>query len=366
MLSIHRTCLALALAGGVLALAQAPDAPLTGNAIIDARQLIDAGKYEAAIEQLQPPAVDADSADVQRLLAKAQAALGQTSDAKRHYKKAIELDDRAETRVELGRLYASEQHYALAVEQFEQAAASGFDDPSLHADMGRAYLHLDDLFGHVRTIDAEGAEPGQIVNGWYLIEAVPDQPDRFLAAPRESAVYQLDLATQQNDDPRLLLEYAALWLGSQRYQQAVEIYKRVESFLPRSDLSPEEVARFRSDFAEALYGADDLDGYLAQMQAIADGDPARSGIILADAYVKIADRHNQRGDLLGYLDYLKRATAERPDRPDLQFRLGIAYWEAGNAAQAARHWRMTLQMQPGHPYREWMLEQIALVSAQQD
>jgi len=95
-------------------------------------------------------------------------------------------------------------------------------------------------------------------------------------------------------------------------------------------------------------------------------DPDRYTPKLAQAYLKIADRYSQRGDVELYLHYLRLAVAELPETSRLHYRLGNAFWEAGQKIPAARHWQLTLELEPNHPDRLRMLELIRAVRASPD
>ncbi|HEY3245315.1 MAG TPA: tetratricopeptide repeat protein, partial [Phycisphaerae bacterium] len=84
-------------------------------------------------------------------------------------------------------------------------------------------------------------------------------------------------------------------------------------------------------------------------------DPQRYGPQRAAAYERAAARANTAGDLANYVRYLELAVDASEPLADLHCRLGNAYWETGRKDDAARHWRITLELEPEYRDRDRLL-----------
>ena len=106
------------------------------------------------------------------------------------------------------------------------------------------------------------------------------------------------------------------------------------------------------------FGVGNCDEHLALLkQAIKLNEKAYKATLL-EAYLKVADRRNQAGDIKGYIKYLQLAVAEAPEKAAIHLKLGYAFQEARQDAQAVVQWRMVLDLEPDHPRRMALLELI--------
>ena len=104
----------------------------------------------------------------------------------------------------LGDVYWGEGKFALAAEAYETADRLGLDSLEIHLKLARAYLHLNNATGPTEARTVHNGTPGRIKEDVYLIEPMPNEPGRFLVAPKSSAVYQLQLALDGGlDGPRV-------------------------------------------------------------------------------------------------------------------------------------------------------------------
>jgi tetratricopeptide (TPR) repeat protein len=289
----------------------------------------------------------------------------QLAEARRCFSKAVQLNDRSPVlRRKLGDVYLRENKFALALEQLRAAADLGATGGELRLAMAVAHLRLGNLFGETRVVHAADRTVGDIVRDAYLIEPIDSRPGAFLAAPPDSAIYQAERALDEGlDTIDVHLLRAEIWSQARQYTRAAELYAFLQPRLAQSSLSPRRQAEIHMAHAEALYGADDLEGYLAQLTQAARLDAAHFAPRMAQGYEKAAARCNQRGDLGGYIRYLELAVAESPHVAEWHYRLGNGYWEAGQKRPAARHWRIALQIAPDHADRARMLELIQRVDA---
>ena len=109
---------------------------------------------------------------------------------------------------------------------------------------------------------------------------------------------------------------------------------------------------------------DDMQGYIARLKQAWREEGGEASAMLAKGYRRAALRFLQRGDLENYIRYIELALAEAPRDAELHYRLGYGYWEAGRMAEAARQWRIVLQIAPEHADRERMLEKIQMIQAE--
>lgn len=330
-----------------------------------AQALLEQGKPDEALNLLAAFPADTTDAEVHRLLGEAYFQLGSWSEAREHLRAALRLDEIAEDHVRLGEVYMRERKFALALAQFRDAWRLGVTDGELHYRLAAAYLGLGRIFGDVSKVPAPGGSAGQRIDDVLLIEPVGDGSGTFWAATSDSAAYQVARALEQGvDSIAVRLLEARIWLAGRQYARALACFQRLEDALPASGLDADEQARFYADFAEACYRADDLEGYLRHLQrAYAGNREALSGIMNA-AHARVAERYADRGELGLCISHLEKAVAEAPRDADLRYRLGSRYWEAGQPLNAAREWRIVLQLVPGHPERERILERLQLISAE--
>ena len=260
----------------------------------------------------------------------------------------------------LGDVYWGEGKFALAAEAYETADRLGLDSLEIHLKLARAYLHLNNATGPTEARTVHNGTPGRIKEDVYLIEPMPNEPGRFLVAPKSSAVYQLQLALDGGlDGPRVRLLEADIWLRARRYGKALAIYKTLEGKLP----ADRQGGYFRR-FAEACLATDDVERYLDRLEKAAalDGEPDPP--LLAAAYLRAAQHYAADADLPNYIRCLELALEQDPESADLHYRLGNAVDDAGRPERASLHWRITLELQPDHPDRRRMLEAIRDINRQ--
>lgn len=340
----------------LLAPAGPDDQPKDPGALIAlARGYAEQHEYGKVIETLQSAADLKNGYEANHLLGEAYYHTGQLVEARRCLQTAIGLQPKnAPDHYLLANVYLAEEKSALAAESYQTALGLGVDTPDLHYRLATAYYGLKNYTGRVFDHTVQGGLPGRIAGDCYLIEPLPGQPDRFLAAPQASAIYHLQKALDAGlDTPQAHLLQADIWLGTRRYAKALQVYKTLEDHTPSQDRAAYEYA-----YARACLGVDDRQGYLDRLQKAIALDEKTYRPHLVDAYRQVADRYNAEGDLESYVRYLELAVAEAPDSHDLHYLLGNALYEAGRTRQACRQWQITLELQPEHPDRTRMLELI--------
>jgi tetratricopeptide (TPR) repeat protein len=350
------------------AIAAAPDESTYYLALADVR--FAAGRFGQVVETLRPRSVPeraqaalakaADSAEGLRLLGRSLVQLNRLAEARGCFR---DLSRRGEAsprdHFELGRIYFLEGKCALAVEPLNRAWQDGEDDVSLHVTLAQALMCTGAVLGETSVQPLEGAAVGQLCEEGYVLAAAKEQGHFVIALP-ESAVYHVQAALRR-DPNGLAVQILAgqVWLAAGHYEAAVECYARTEPRIAEANWSPAAMAPFYAEYAEALFGTDDVEGYLARLRQAFELDPARYGETLGAAYTRAAERYNQRGDLAGFVRCLEKAVAESPRNGELHYRLGNGYWESGRLREAAREYQLTLQIIPDHLDRERMLRLIA-------
>ena len=259
-----------------------------------------------------------------------------------------------------GDRYWAEGRFALAAEAYETATRLGLDSPAIHLKLAKAYLNLNNSTGSTEARTVPNGIPGRIQEGVYLIEPLPNEPGRFLVAPKTSAIHHLQQAVDAGlDGPHVRLLEADIWLRARRFAKALDIYATLQGKVPAEDQY-----RYYRHFAEACLATDDVEGYLDRLEKAAALDREPDPPMLAAAYLRAAQRYAADADLPNYIRCLKLALEQDPESADLHYRLGNAFDDASRPERASLHWRITLELQPDHPDRRRMLEAIRDISRQ--
>ncbi len=281
------------------------------------------------------------------LLAEAKYNLNDYPSARKYFEQAIKLNPNSgPDHYQLGNIYLAGNFFALAAESYESAMRLGIELPVLHYKLGSAYFNLRNYFGKVARVRVKSGKPGAINGQWYLIEPVPGTKDAFYAAPAKSAVYQVAKAITGglSETPDIKFLLANIYLNAKRYQQAHEMLKEIEAVVPEEDK-----ALFYYYYAQSAFGIHRYGEYLALLAEAIKIDEATYGSALVDAYLKVADRYNQAGQLDKYIEYLEKAVQQSPETASLHLKLGYAYEQARLYPQAVVQWRMVLDLEPDHP-----------------
>jgi len=339
-----------------------PAASQPASAYARAEAVLSAGDPAGAIRLLE--AVPEPDRDLGTLLLLGRAHLDGRNlpEARRCFRAATERGPRsAEAHYWLGRVYLLGERFALAAEALETAEVLGLNSAGLHLSLATAYFRLGNHTGPpAAPRRVLGGVPGRIVQGVYVIEQVPERDGRFHVAGRRSALFHARAALDAEPDnvaARLLL--ADIWLATRRPGRARAAYAGVEDRVPE-----EQQADYYHRYAQACLGAEDMGGYLRCFREAAARDAERYGAGLAEAYRRVAERYGAEGDLDNYIRHLELALREAPASAELHYTLGNACFEAGRRQDASRHWRITLELKPGHPDRARMLELVRIITTE--
>jgi tetratricopeptide (TPR) repeat protein len=291
------------------------------------------------------------------LLATAKYNLDDHVAARAYFEEAVRLNPQSATdHYDLGNLYLAGSLYALAAESYNKALSLGLDSPVLRYKLASAYFNLRNYFGQVAVLTIAGGQPDTIDNGWYLIEPAGNTPDTFLVAPQQSAIYQVARAMADGieDRPDVHILKANIYLNARRHDTAYEMFGKLEPSVP-----DEEQALFYYYYAQAAFGTDRYEQYLELLNKAIEKDPDTYEPTLVNAYIQLADVHNQAGDFEAYVAFLNKAVAASPQTASLHLSLAEAYKAAEDFAQAVVHWRMVLDLEPDHPDRTNLLNLIS-------
>jgi len=293
------------------------------------------------------------------MLAEANYNLDAFDKARKYYKEAIRLNSAsAPDHYQLANIHLADNRFALAVKSYETALRLGLESPVLHFKLASAYFNLRNYFGNVSVVTVAAGEPGTISDQWYLIERVPGKKDVFRVAPAASAIYQIAKAMDGGLGDRVDIQMlrANSYLNARRYQRAYELYTKLGDAVGNED--KEDQALYYFYFAESAFGVRKYDEYLQYLRRAIELDKESYASALVDAYINVAEKHNQAGELDKYIEYLGLAVQESPQTASLHLKLGYGYEEAKQYDQAVQQWRMVLDLEPDHPNRTKLLNLI--------
>lgn len=290
------------------------------------------------------------------MLAEATYNLDEYENAQKYFKEAIKLNPRsAPDHYQLGNIHLAENRFALAANEYEDAIRLGLESNVLHYKLASAYFNLRNYFGHVEVVTVASGKESEINEGWYLIERVAGDKDSFRAAPRKSAIYQTALAIkggmEASPDVQMLL--ANIYLNGRRYEQAYEMYQKLGEAVGEQDK-----ALHSYFFAQSALGVGRYEEFLTHLKEAAELDPEAYDSALVDAYLTVADKQNQAGNLNKYIEYVTLAVQKNPQTASLHLKLANALEEDRRYDKAVEQWRMVLDLEPDHPQRTDLLNLI--------
>ena len=315
-----------------------------------------AKRWKDVVKLLEPLLKYRHDYPTYHMLAEAQYNLGEPEKARKSYEEALKLNpESAADHYQLGNIYLAGNFFALAAESYQAALRLGLDSPVLHYKLGSAYFNLRNYFGKIVVRTVRSGKSGTISDSWYLIESVPGRKDVFRCAPEASAVYQVAkaLADGIEDRPDIRVLQATIYLNARRHAQAYRMFTKIGP-----TVADEDKALFHYYYAQAAFGTGSYDRYLALLKEAIKLDPEAYKATLVDAYLKVADQHNQAGRLQKYIEFLAAAVAESPQTASLHLKLGDAHEEALGHTRAVAQWQMVLDLEPEHPQRMKLLNLI--------
>jgi tetratricopeptide (TPR) repeat protein len=244
--------------------------------------------------------------------------------------------------------------YALAQQRIAEAQRRIGPSPQLHFRAAQAHFHLGEALGATTIREVPGGRTGQFSGRWLLVEERAE-PQRFLCCPADSALYQLRRALDAGlDEPDAHILHALIWQRAGRPAVGYAILKAREAVLLESADSAT-----LTTFAHLALEAGALSDFLRYARRQADRQPERRSQIMAEAYLSVAERYNERGDSASYAAFLRRALRLQPDNADMILRLADADWAAERRNEAVLGYRRVLERGPGPAERGRILERLA-------
>lgn len=335
-------------------LKQFPDHVEAGQLL--AEVLYTAERWEDLQSVLQPLLQFRHDYPTYHMLAEAAFNLDDYEEARKYYREAIKLNPKsAPDQYQLANIYLAENRFALAAGAYEQAIRLGLNSSVLHYKLASAYFNLRNYFGRVAVVTVASGKSDELNGDWYLIASVAGQKDAFRAAPKKSAIYQIATAVRlgMEASPEVKMLLANVYLNGRRYEKAYELYQQLGE-----QVVEEDRALHSYYFAQSALGVGKYDEYLAHLNAAVKLDPEAYESALVDAYLAVADKYNQSGQLGKYIEYLTLAVQQNPQTASLHLKLASALEEAKKYGKAIEQWRMVLDLEPDHPRRTDLLNLI--------
>lgn len=314
------------------------------------------GDHQAVVDVLGPLLTYRHDYTTYHLLAQATYALDDYAKAREYFEESVKLNpDGASDHYDLGNIYLADNLYALAAESYRRALGLGMESPVLRYKLGSAYFNLRNYFGQIAEITVKSGQADTISEQWYLIEVVPGSTDTFRAAPENTAIYQVARAMADGIDdlPDIHFLKANIYLNARRFERAYEMFGQISERIPEEDK-----ALFFYYYAQAAFGVEKYDEYLQLLGKAIELDTEAYEPTLIEAYVNVAEQYNQAGDFGNYILYLNKAVSASPQTASLHLELANAYEENRQYPNAIMHWRMVLDLEPDHPSRMQLLNQI--------
>lgn len=313
------------------------------------------GKTDEVIRILEPLLQFKHDYPLYHMLAEAYYQKSDLAKARDSYEEAVKLNPASgDDWYQLGNIYLAQSRFARAADAYEKASDRGVDSGVLHFKLASVYFNLRNYLGQVRTAEVRDGKVGQVVDEMLLIDPVPGREHTFYVAPARSAAWQIARARQMGIDViQLRFLEANVWLNARSFAKADAIYAQLENKLPESDQG-----LFWFYWARTALGLDDLDAYLDRLGKAIKAEPEVYKPTLADAYVTVATRHQQRGEKDKYIEFLGKAVQTNPLSAGLHLTLADALWQMGRRDQAAEQYRLVLELEPDHGDRVRLLNRI--------
>jgi tetratricopeptide (TPR) repeat protein len=312
-------------------------------------------KPDQVIKTLEPLLKFKHDYPLYHLLAEAHYEKENLNKARGYYEEAVKLNPRSGgDYYQLGNIYLSQRRFAKAARAYERGGELGIDSDVYHFKLASVYFSLRNYLGRVVTAKVIGGQPGEIKGNLFLIDPVPGKKDIFYVAGQKSSVFQVVKAQKMGIKiPQIKFLEANIWLSARRYAKANPIYKSLEGKLQKQDQG-----LFWFYWSKVALGMDQYDMYLARLDKAIEAEPTVYKPTLADAYVTVASRYQQKGDSKKYIEHLVKAMQTNPLSAGLHLRLGDAYWQASQRENAVKQYKLVLELSPDHSHRVRLLNRI--------
>lgn len=244
--------------------------------------------------------------------------------------------------------------FATARQRCAAAAAMGAPRGAVLAREARAWFGLRNVLGTPQLCAVPGGRIGQMTAQGVIFAAGMEE-GQCRTAPPESALYAIRAALDAGqDEPADWVLFArCLHAAGQSAAGWSVLDGRMQQLLSEPD------AAVLSGAADVALGAGRLEAYLQLIEAAATCSEADAMNVRFEAFKRLAELYNLRGDETMSLAFLKRASELRPE--DLSIRLGLAdaMWVAGDKVLACDHYRMVLAEGADRAARRRILKRLA-------
>jgi predicted Zn-dependent protease len=272
--------------------------------------------------------------------------------------------------VSMGRVYQAEGKHVEALDAFRRGFAE--DPASTLALTGIVQSHLalkqgDEAVILLKRLISDSPKNGYVHNLLGEVYAY----EKVAAKAAES----FNVATELRKDWTLpYLNLSRLMVAERKPEQAVAVLKRGLENVPGD-------ATLRLTLASAQQSSKDIDGAIATYRSVLDSNPRLDvaannlAALVADfkyksqteldAALQLAQRfqssenpyyldtlgwlHYRKGDYSLAVVFLRKARDAKPDHPQLNLHLGLAYYKAGNTAEAKRYLEQAIALGDDNP-----------------
>jgi tetratricopeptide (TPR) repeat protein len=288
-------------------------------------------------------------------LADAQYFLGDLREARKSYEEAIKLNEAsASDHYQLANIFLAQLKYSRAADEYNRALDLGKKEAIVHYKLGMAYFNMRNYLGKIEKRKYLKAKSGQVLDEFFLIEAVPGDTDFYYCAPKRSCVYHLRRAIDAGiDAPELRFAYANVFFHTRRHQNADTLYQALEK-----EINEENRALYYYYFGQVKFRQRDFGGYIAKVKKAIELDEKVYGHTLVEAYQAVAGHYGKMENLPKQIDFLKRCIDEEPSNATFHHSLGDAYLKQEDFSKAVDQWKLVLEINPDHPAQMTLMNLI--------
>ncbi|MFH1746874.1 MAG: hypothetical protein ABIG44_07485 [Planctomycetota bacterium] len=339
--------------------AQGLETPLTSRPATEAYQQLyqegsarlAAGEHEAAIRLLERALAGAPArVEYAPTLAEAYLAADRAADTQALLKKYPTCEDLWLTWIDNA---IRKKQWGVALRRSEKALRHLGTAPAVWYRAAQAHFELGPILKGAWVREVPNGQVGQFDDQWLLVER--RGPRRFLCCPAQSALFQLRRALDAGlEEPDAHVLHARIWHELGQSELGLVLLQQREAML----LDGADDARLVV-FTELALKAGALDDYLRYSRLRAEHQSRQGDAIMGAAYLAVARRYAERGDVALHREFCHRALSLRPVDVELMLRIGDLEWAAERWPEAQILYRRVLQREPDHAQRTRILERIA-------
>ena len=229
---------------------------------------------------------------------------------------------------------------------FEKAALKGLETSTLHEAWAASLLETEDVLGEIRRTAFEmPAEswhvPGGLSRDGVLVHCVDPDRNEWVMAPRTSAIYHAQRATELDEESGTAWLVAGdVWARAGFHDVAALRYHRAADLLKEDAL-----ARCHQRWAECLFAVADYEGFVEHAKLSAKASASAGGVNLAEVYDRAAVGHALVGATDKQVTCLKFACELAPT-VERKLKLADALFAMQRTDEASASLRDALSMNP--------------------